>query len=63
MQNLPLHLDCGVGNYCESSANNVYSRLRLTWVLQPEVLDLLSFADFIEVCKNVAKHINSGMLI
>lgn len=48
-KNIPLHLDCGTGDFAEEVGQDAFDKMRPTWALQPTILDHISFEDFVQL--------------
>lgn len=52
-KNIPLHLDCGTGDFAKKVGQDVFDKMRPTWALQPTFLDHISFEDFVQLKEQI----------
>ncbi len=63
-EKLPVHLELGNGVKEDKGGEGVdQGRLRPTWALDPDILDLLPIGSFLKVRSAVQSHIDSGLLL
>ena len=57
-KDMPLHLDCGTGNLIDTVGPPRFDNMRPTWALIPNVLDHISFEDFVSLKKGLVTYFN-----
>ena len=62
-KNIPLHIDCGTGDFKENTPSEKFDGLRKSWALNPLILDELSFDGFIQMKKELSKIKNIDMIM
>lgn len=60
INNIPLHIESGIGDYLENISKTDIKKLRPTWALNPAILDYITFDDFIKLRKRISRIITKG---
>ena len=62
-KNIPLHIDCGTGDFQENTPSERFDELPRSWALNPLILDELSFDEFIQMKTELNKIQNIDMIM
>lgn len=63
IQNIPLHIESGIGDYSDNIPQVDLNRMRPTWALNPAILDFITFEDFIELRKTIENIVRKGDIL
>lgn len=61
-KNVPFHLEPGKNEYCDEMPSNLTDKMRPTWALDPRILDLISFEQFVSIRRALKPVFANGRL-
>lgn len=63
MKHIPFHLESGTGDFKDNLGSQDFSKLRETWALNPEVLDMIPLKEFVDLRSRMRRHFDDGILM
>ena len=63
LKHIPFHLESGTGDFEDNLGKQDFSKLRGTWALNPEVLDMIPLDEFVGLRKRMHRHFDDGILM
>lgn len=63
LKHIPFHLESGTGDFKDNLGQQDFSKLRGTWALNPEILDMIPLDEFVGLRRRMRRHFDDGILM